>query len=497
MITTLRFQPQENFNQLRILTAGFSLLLSLLAIASDDIINADGILYVQLAKAFLEGGLAGASEVYNWPFLSIISASVSKLTSLSHLNSLFLINAIFFVILTDSLLLIANRLLATHRQAIIASILILCFYTLNEYRDFVIRDIGYWALSLAGLYQFIRFLETNQTKHLLTWQALTIIAVLFRIEGLLLLFVMPVLIVFSSYAEKKFRTTLLAYLWLLIGLLGLLIALSFQQGHFIDSFSKLDEIFRYIDFEKRLASLNHASNLIDSNIIRHVAQDNGLGMIILVSGFVAITVIEVLVGLSIGYLLLTVFSSKMQKLIPQAPRDVLLLALGIQLVILLTFSLTAFFMSTRYCLLAIMLLLLLITPKLCSYVEQCYLEKRKTSLSFLLLVLIFSVGDAFHHTSSKKYIVEAADWTATNIEEKQTVYTNSLFLDFYLIEANSKLHTTHTPTPADKNNFDYFLIDNRELRAKLKTKLSKLKLTTVKTFGAGSRTATLYQSSPH
>lgn len=493
MITTAWFRPQQNFNHLRILTAAISLVLSVLAIAFDDIINADGILYVQLAKAFIESGLAGTSELYNWPFLSIISASFSKLTSLSHLNSLFWVNTLFFVILTDSLLLIANKLLTTHRQTIIASILILCFYSLNEYRNFVIRDIGYWALSLAGLYQFIRFFESSQIKNLLAWQALTIIAVLFRIEGILLLLFMPALLLFASIHRNKFLTILLANIWLFLGSVCLLIVLSFQQEHFIDSFSKLDEISRYINIDNRITALNQASSLIDSNIIRHVAQDDGLGMIILVSGFVVITLLEVLVGLSIGYLLLAVIAAKTSTFTPKAPRDVLLLALAIQLVILLTFGLTQFFITTRYCLLACMLLLLLIIPKLCSYIEQSYTGRHKISLAFILLVLIFSVGDAFHHTTSKKYIVEAANWTASNINEGHSVYTNSVFLEFYMSEANPKLRSIYTPVPANRENYAYFLIDNRELSPQLKTKLSKLGLTKVKMFGTGSRVAILFQ----
>ena len=48
-----------------------SLLLSLAARIGGTI-NRDGILYVDTARLFLEGGFGAARELFNWPFLPIL-----------------------------------------------------------------------------------------------------------------------------------------------------------------------------------------------------------------------------------------------------------------------------------------------------------------------------------------------------------------------------------------------------------------------------------------
>ena len=49
-------------------------LLSLYRIATRDLINGDGIGYIDIARAFLSEGVNGAFAVYHWPFYGILCA---------------------------------------------------------------------------------------------------------------------------------------------------------------------------------------------------------------------------------------------------------------------------------------------------------------------------------------------------------------------------------------------------------------------------------------
>ncbi|KAB2925588.1 MAG: hypothetical protein F9K30_07660, partial [Dechloromonas sp.] len=58
-----------------------SALLSILAIATGNL-NRDGMLYVETARAFMNGGLSAAVSVFGWPFLSVLMGTLAKLTGL-------------------------------------------------------------------------------------------------------------------------------------------------------------------------------------------------------------------------------------------------------------------------------------------------------------------------------------------------------------------------------------------------------------------------------
>ena len=90
--------------KIRAFTALASLLLSVFAYYSNDIINNDGILYMNMAEAFLQGGLAETVKLFNWPFFSILVASIHQLTSLPLETSANILNALLFVLLLDTLI---------------------------------------------------------------------------------------------------------------------------------------------------------------------------------------------------------------------------------------------------------------------------------------------------------------------------------------------------------------------------------------------------------
>ena len=117
----------QNLSRVRIFTAFISLIFSLQTVYFDDLINRDGILYLQTAELFMSEGLYATQGLLNWPFFSILISWVHQLTSLSLETAGFVLNGLLFILLTDALVLISSLLVVTPRQLIIAAILIFLY----------------------------------------------------------------------------------------------------------------------------------------------------------------------------------------------------------------------------------------------------------------------------------------------------------------------------------------------------------------------------------
>jgi hypothetical protein len=428
-----------NLLAIRLVVAFFSALLTIVAIATDDIINLDGVLYINMADAFLERGLSGAASIYNWPFYSISAAGISNLTGLSTLSSYYFLNTILFVCVTDSFLLLSSKQLRTDKSLSVAAIIILCLFSLNEYRDFIIRDIGYWAFTLYGLYHFIIYFEKLKFCSLFFWQCSFIIATMFRIEGIILLFILPLFLLYKLPIKQSFKHLLYCYLWMLIICLTCLIT---QQlgGHDFNAFSKLAELKTYINGNKHLEFFSSASMMIDTKLLHPVVQEQGYGEVILASGFFSITIFEIISALSVTYFILLIMAIKHRTESLQSPNSqFLLFILVIQFILLLTFFLTSQIQTTRYCLLAGMILLLWCLPTLTSYILEAFKNKRILPLLGICFIFIYTTVDAFHHSSSKQYFIDDLKSLAAKIPDSETVMTNNKLIGFYLNQSNPSL----------------------------------------------------------
>ena len=192
-----------NLTQIRVVTAIASLLFSMYAVYFDDIVNNDGILYLKAAKLFVSGNMEAAFATYNWPFYSIIIAFFQKITSIPLELTAYILSCIFFVLLTDALILISSLIFSVPRQLKISAILSLCFMPILDYRDYIIRDPGYWAFACLALYHFMVFMNSSRVIHATLWQIFMIFAILFRVEGIVLLIEVPFFLLLSKNLREE------------------------------------------------------------------------------------------------------------------------------------------------------------------------------------------------------------------------------------------------------------------------------------------------------
>ena len=196
----------------------FSGLLSLYRTSTRDLINGDGILYIDVARAFLDKGIGAAIDVYHWPFYGILIGLVHKLTGLSFENSASFLNTLLLMLACAVFVRIYEEISGKEARIWVAALLILVLPVLNDYRDFVIRGHGFWAFMLIALYCFIQYSRSPDLKSALKWQLSLLIAILFRVEGIAFLVLAPFCFLFM--AEERRR--IIVHLFRLNGLFILL-----------------------------------------------------------------------------------------------------------------------------------------------------------------------------------------------------------------------------------------------------------------------------------
>lgn len=432
-IFTLDFTPR--LVEIRTFTAIISLLFSLIAFGTDDLINSDGVLYLDMARALLAGGLSAAAELYDWPFFSILIAGVHQLTGLSLECSGNLVNIIMFVIFTDALVLICNKTLPNRRQVFLAALFILGFTLFNDYRAYLFRDMGYWAFSALALYQFIKFLEKPTWVNASFWQFSSLIAILFRVEGIAMLIALPLFVFFNRDNLKTSFKNLLK-LWLTIALLVIIaLIVTLSLSGLTSAFGKANEILMYLNLSQLNSAFEQKSTIIGEQLLNKYS-DKYSGLIF-GSGLLVMMLWEFIKALSISYLIFYAYinlSRKKQQSIDRKYSALLIYFVVINFAVLSIFVFSKFFLSTRYSVMLVTGLLLLLLPIFCQFVENAIKNRNKQILAFTLFVILVGPIDSFTHSVSKAYVKEMAIWSAENIPGDSKVAINEREMSHYMQE---------------------------------------------------------------
>lgn len=453
------FSPR--LREIRLFTAIVSLMFSLIAFGVDDLINSDGVLYMNMVRAFLEGGLSETAQLFNWPFFSILVSGIHILTGLSLETSGELLNVFLFVLFTDSLILICSKILPNSRQVFIAALFILGFTLLNDYRAYLFRDMGYWAFTGYSLYLLINFTQKPSWFNALAWQGTMVLSILFRIEGVVLLLVMPFFL-FKTTSDWKIACKQIAMLWSMVVIfLGIAISIALSKTSIVIAFGKIAEIISYIDFPALLQAFQEKSEIINTQVMSKFDKESGA--LILASGLLVMLIQKLISALSISYIVFYLYTY----LSKHAPRHIqsnylplFIFFIAVNFLILLVFVFKQYFLSTRYGVMLITGLFLLMLPRICTFVEEALLNQRKAILAFTLFILISGPIDTFTVSVSKSYIKDVALWAAENLPEDSKVITFDTITDYYLRENNPDLITKLEVggDPLESIKYDYLVI---------------------------------------
>lgn len=473
----------------RFITAIFSLLLSIVLYTINDVLNADGILYIYSVEALKDGGLAAFSDVYDWPFFSSLISGISTFAGIDVELAAKSLCSLLFVLLTDALVLLSSLSLSKRLQLMISVVLILSFYTINHYRDFIIRDIGYWALSLYGLYFLCKFLEAQKVIYAFLWQFLTFVAFLFRIEAIVFLVAIPAIIFITEKSGNKI-TTLIKLSFASVFILFASAVVIFSIGHH-EAFQKFSEVVISLNFENTLQVFNQNAKIISEQVM-HPASDD-FGPLVLASGLIFAVLWDFSTGISIPLLVLLIwaFFSKSKWVAPKCQYLVIAL-ISINLLILGVFALKSQLITTRYIVFALILLLILVLPTLIAFIEGRLRKPRTAPKIILGLIIILSLADTLITTGAKPFLRKVPEWAADELPSQAKVMTNDFIIEYYFNKSREGEKIILNRNFKNLNKFDFLLVHSKAGDQELQKILNDSPIHLVKEDGNQKNKVSLY-----
>jgi hypothetical protein len=406
-------------------------LLTLYRITARDLINGDGILYIDVAKGFLSGGVSGAIDVYHWPFYGILIGLVHRLTGLSFENSASFLNMLFLVLACVVFVRIYEEISGKQARIWVAAILILALPVLNDYRDLVIRGHGFWAFMLLALYCFIQYSRSPDLKNALKWQLGIMVAILFRLEGLAFLVLAPFCFLLIAEERRRIVTHLLRLNGLFILLATVVVTFMLVSGALtLPSSLEIPYQLDYISPMALIGAIDaEAEMMFARNKLMTSADDARL---ILASG--ALMLVLVKVALNAGLPFLAVWGYGVQRKWLQMTRESSIVACFAVTGFLVLIPVVGnfFFLSSRYTVLTV-LSISLITFQYVDYLLRDLSRRQlhKWKMAAWVFILVLFLDGVISGGASKQNIRVAGEWLRAEIAAEGRIACNEARLQFY------------------------------------------------------------------
>lgn len=422
----------ENLLSTRVIVL-LSLLLSLWLVAIDPVINTDAILYLRTAEAYLAGGFSESFALFDRPILPVAMAMVHQLTGLSLVHAGQLIISLFYLLLCLSFVAIVRHLGGNSRVQLFALLVILCHPMVNNYRSAIMRDPGFWVLSLLSLLELLRYNRKPVLKHQLRWLLYSALAILFRFEAILFVLLAPLGLLVSMNLQLSHRFTALVKLWLpalvLITTFLVIVKLWFNLP--------LADIFPHIalysdELTGIAAQLQQLSVTAGESLLRLSAREDALYAT--VAGLAGIFLLNVLRATLFPFVILLIlgwWQRACVKITRGDNRLIMTYAL-ISAAYLLVFTLANQFMLERYCTLLVIFLLIYSPFILEHYWGKTYKSHGSWVKGSIVLLLALSALDSVHNSDYKKaYIVQASNWIQHNTDTGASLLSNDKHIAYF------------------------------------------------------------------
>lgn len=409
-----------------------SIFLSALVVMQDDMPNNDGVLYLYGADLILAGEWDKALQLFNWPFYSMLLAAVGWITGLETELVAHMVNALFHGLLVYAFLKATIELGADRGVLLVAAAFILVFPNLNEYRSEIVRDHGYWAISMLALVWLMRCVRDFRTSRLLAGLAALAVAALFRIEGFVLLAAAPLVLVFSEKLSRATRTKLIAKTYLAFAVVALVGVIAL--GLVGDDADRLKFFYKPIEIAEGV----YSALLTDFSARVGILQDHFLirysdhyAAVIVIAAFLIILITEISasIGLLVGVFAAYALFADTGK-IRRAPKRTVVLFASVYLLMLFLFVIMLGFLTGRYPM-ALSLLVLLFAPFGAVALYKRYLsadsDHPKRSLwangVIALLFVYYAVDGIFSFSAGKAHQADAAEWMRQHLTETDRVFS--------------------------------------------------------------------------
>lgn len=278
----------------------FMLLMSLLAVITawrviyiqHGWLNVDSLLYFESARLFAIGEFKQGIAIFNWPLYSLLISAVHRITSLSIHTSAQVLDIVFFAITTFSFSYLI-KLAGGNKLTIACGVFLLLSspYIVGDVLPMLLRDQGFWAAFLTSLVFFVQYYRTQKIGDALLWQLSTIVAMLFRIEGITFIVGLPLILWLRHDLSftQKLKQFLLSNSLAILAVIGILAALLMSPSVTLSDFGRIKEVVSLVSdvsqaFNARATSMG--------NVLGSYFADYGL--ITLVVGLLTILLLKII-----------------------------------------------------------------------------------------------------------------------------------------------------------------------------------------------------------
>jgi hypothetical protein len=420
---------------IRVTTVLLSLFLSWLAVTLQGQPNTDAYTYIRAAEMALQAGIPAAYEHHQWAHLSVLIAWLTKLTGMDLLQSAYVLSAFMFALLSLCFVNLVAALAPTRRVVWLAVIVILSYPHINEFRAYIIRDMGFLAFMLAAMLQLLYYNRSLLMRHVSLFIVYSLIASLFRPEALLFMFVAPVSLLMNRLLSENNRRRgflRLESTALLICAL-LLVLIAWRESGLVSQLLSFASIYQ--PFLSNISIYFSGSDSISTAVFgEYGAQfsDQYTGLFLL-TGLLSVllaSIIESLGWVAGGFLVYGLYRRSVK--VEHTAMNIVLLWIGTALFILVAFMLLTRFMTTRYTLM-LGTTLLIFLPFIIDRAWSVAIAngRQKRFFSIVMLAGLFAAIDS--HISfgdDKGHLEEALLYVQTQTRQDAPLLTNEIYLAY-------------------------------------------------------------------
>jgi hypothetical protein len=421
---------------IRLIAIAVSLLVSVLGMLSNSLPNDDAYAYIRTADIALNEGLAAAVQHYAWVSYSLLIAAISLL-GFDLFTSAYLINSLFYALLVYSFLSIVRLIDDAPLVSLLAAFCILLYPQLNEFRFDVIRDVGYWALSLFALWQFLLFYKLQQNQNLIAFGLGLLLAASFRPEAIVYLIVTPFALLFDTrYERAQCRRHFAKAIGIAIGALAfsflVLALMGISFASLLADFLSVYDPFIDTTFNSTEADSSALSTAVFGE---HASSYSGPYLsLFLVTGLLAILLAKLFSGIGGPFFWLLVYGAfkRFLKLERNLYLPIVFFLLT-NIFIVFMFILVTRYVSSRYAMLFCLLFALLVPIVLANIVRQFNQTAYKNAgMRILILFFGYCAFDSFiSFGDSKVFVYDSIDWIATQSNDSAGLLTNNHAVAYY------------------------------------------------------------------
>ncbi len=391
-------------------------------------INPDSVIYLEAAKYFLSGDYQTALSIYNWPLYSLLIALISKITDTSVIFSAQTLSLVFFMTSCYCFLSCINLLNRKSNLSILVGAIILfgTSYIVGDVLPMLMRDQGYWAFYLLGIYTLLKFFDQPSWKLGALWQLSIILAILFRVEGVFSILLPSIFIACSKQSHSKQMAWLKANFIFLFSLFIIIFCSVFFDLSLLGRLQELSPQSVISSYSHKL--IKH-SDIMSKQVLGHYLQEYSL--LILIFGLILVAVIKNIICAGIFN---SIFFLKFLKDIKKISPQQLLLIIGISVcfVISLVIISKVFVLSSRY---IIPLAFLIMMFSACEISNQLTKQNRNIIKNIILVILAINLitlmNNLWNKPSGFDFRFQASSWLKKYNQDNSPVYINDVRVAFF------------------------------------------------------------------